>query len=118
MDHLVSHDFGKTWEMPATCFLPMGIRNPQVALMDGIFILHGRNAEFAGCDGLVLYTSEDGYTWDEGAYLFRAKGCCYYSNNLILKDKNGDNRLLVQYSESYGRELSVNVKHCWISIKK
>lgn len=118
MDHVVSCDGGKTWGEAGVCYLPKGIRNPQVAQMDGIFILHGRNAEFDGADALVLYTSLDGYTWDEGVYVCQAKGCCYYSNNIILRDKDGNNRLLVQYSESYGRELCVDVKHLWVTVEK
>ena len=115
MDHIVSRDQGKNWEEPSACYLKEGIRNPQVAEMDGVYILHGRNA---AADGFVLYTSEDGEHWDEGTYLGRAKGACYYSNNIVLKDKHGRNRLLIQYSENYGKEECVNVFHRYLTIKK
>lgn len=114
-DHIVSNDCGASWNAPGTCFLKDGIRNPQVNVMGGIYILHGRNA---AASGFVLYTSKDGEHWDEGAYLGKEKGACYYSNNIILKDKNGEERLLVQYSEMYGLDDCVNVFHRWIKIKK
>lgn len=114
MDHIVSKDCGRTWEKPTVCFLKDGIRNPQVAQMDGIYIAHGRNAAL---NGFVLYTSEDGQNWDEGCYLGHAEGACYYSNNIVLK-KNNKNSLLIQYSEMYGREMCVNVKHVWMSVEK
>ena len=115
MDHVVSEDLGRTWGAPTACYLKEGIRNPQIAQMDGVFILHGRNA---AADGFVFYTSEDGEHFDEGAYLGREKGPCYYSNNIVLKDKKGNNRLLVQYSEMYGVEACVNVKHVWLTVEK
>ncbi len=115
MEHVISEDFGKTWSENTPCYVKEGIRNPQTALMDGVYLLHGRNA---GCDGFVLYTSTDGQNFDEGTYLGREKGLCYYSNNIVLKDTDGRNRLLVQYSELYGENDCVNVKHLWISIHK
>ena len=115
MDHAVSSDKGKTWTVLPACFLKEGIRNPQVALIDGVYVVHGRNKDV---NGFVLYTSEDGCVWDEGTYLGREKGACYYSNNIVLKDKNGDNRLLIQYSEMYGVESCVNVYHRWLKVKK
>lgn len=115
MDHIISTDCGVTWGNPDVCYLKDGIRNPQTAQMDGVYIVHGRNAER---NGFVLYTSEDGHVWDEGSYLGREEGGCYYSNNIILKDKNNNNRLLIQYSEMYGRESCVNVKHVWLTIEK
>ena len=114
IDHAVSLDCGKTWKKTETCYLAKGIRNIQVAQMDGIYIMHGRAEQQTG---FVLYTSKDGYTWDEGELLAEVKQYCYYSNNLVLKDKDGSNRLLVQYSESYGGS-RVNVFHLWVKIKK
>lgn len=116
MDHIISHDCGITWEKPDTCFLKEGIRNPQVAQIDGIYVAHGRNK--TPPDGFVLYTSEDGQNWDEGCYLGHEEGGCYYSNNIVLKNSEGKNRLLIQYSEMYGRDLCVNVKHIWMSVEK
>lgn len=115
MDHIVSSDCGVTWNRSEICFLKDGIRNPQTAQIDGIYVAHGRNA--AG-DGFVLYTSEDGCKWDDGCYIGREKGVCYYSNNILLKDKNERNRLLIQYSEMYGKESCVNVKHIFMTIDK
>lgn len=115
IDHIISKDCGKTWEKPELCFVKEGLRNPQIAQIDGIYIAHGRNMTY---NGFVLYTSEDGQNWDEGTYIGYEDGPCYYSNNIVLKDKNGKNRLLMQYSESYGRECCVNVKHMWLSIDK
>lgn len=115
MDHIVSHDLGKNWEAAEACFLKDGIRNPQVAEIDGIYVCHGRNAT---ADGFVLYTSTDGCTWDDGCYLGREKGACYYSNNIVLKDKESKNRLLIQYSEMYGKEHCVNVLHTFLSVLK
>ncbi len=115
MDHIVSNDCGLSWEQPGVCYLNDGIRNPQVTQMDGIYIAHGRNAEKTG---LVFYTSEDGYNWEEGCYHIPKKlGACYYSNNITLRDKDNKNRLLVQYSYVY-KSMCVNVMHVWLSIDK
>ena len=115
MDHIVSKDLGKTWGESEVCFLKDGIRNPQTGLIDGVYILHGRNKDSTG---LILYTSTDGYTWDEGTIIADEHGLCYYSNNIVMKDKDGKNRMLIQYSEMYGKDDCVNVKHVWLSIDK
>lgn len=115
MDHIVSMDCGKTWGDATRCFLKEGIRNPQVAQIDGVFVVHGRNA---AANGFVLYTSTDGQNWDEGTYLGNAEGGCYYSNNITLKNKDGKNRLLIQYSEMYGKEMCVDIYHRWLEVEK
>lgn len=115
LDHIISDDKGERWGKADVCYLSEGIRNPQIAQMDGIYLLHGRNA---AANGFVLYTSEDGQNWDEGSYLGHEKGACYYSNNIVLKDTDENHRLLVQYSEMYGVDACVNVMHCWITVKK
>jgi len=115
MDHIVSRDCGKTWEEPGVCYLNEGIRNPQVAQIDGVYVAHGRNTVTSG---FVFYTSEDGYNWDEATYLARELGSCYYSNNLVLKDGEGKSRMLVQYSETFGKRDCVNVKHVWLTVEK
>ncbi len=115
MDHIISIDGGKTWGTPTQCYLKEGIRNPQIAWMDGVYLLHGRNAALTG---FVFYTSEDGEHFDEGTYLGSAHGSCYYSNNIVLTDENKKSRMLIQYSEAYGKEECVNVFHRFITIQK
>ncbi len=115
LDHIISEDLGKTWGEPSVCYLDKGIRNPQVALMDGVFFVHGRAEKESG---FVLYASTDCETFDEGTYIGTVKGWCYYSNNIVLKDKDNSNRLLIQYSEEYGKTACVNVFHRWLKVKK
>ncbi len=114
MDHIVSEDCGKTWGSAEVCYVAKGIRNPQTAIVDGIFVLHARAEQWTG---FVLYTSRDGSHWDEGEYIGTNTGGCYYSNNVLLNDPNGGKRLLIQYSECYHRDC-VNVMHRWLKIRK
>ncbi|MBQ8509754.1 MAG: exo-alpha-sialidase [Clostridia bacterium] len=114
MDHLVSSDLGLTWEVCEPCYLEKGIRNPQTALIDGVYILHGRGENG---HGFVLYSSVDGYTWDKGEYLEHDKGFCYYSNNIVLREADGSNVLLIQYSDTYA-SWCVNVMHMRLKIEK
>lgn len=37
---------------------------------------------------------------------------------IALQNENGKNRLLIQYSEMYGKESCVNVKHIWLTIDR
>ena len=129
-DHLISRDFGKTWETLAPCYLKQGARNPQTALMDGVYFMHGRTQDRAG---FVVYTSENGSDWDEGTRMEHFEGflCgAFYSNNIVLEDEKGK-FLLVQYSCPYMRKdpfyvesekkyyiARVNVKHMKIRIEK
>lgn len=113
MDHAVSKDFGKTWTVLNPCYVAKGIRNPQTALIDGAYLLHGRASND---EGLVLYTSEDATNWDEGCFITQKRAPAYYSNNLNLKDEKG-NFLLIQYSDSYSGA-KVNVMHIKVRIKK
>lgn len=99
IDHCVSHDNGETWEKADTCYMDKGCNNPRIAFVDGVYLMHGRSAKV---NGYVLYTSLDAIHWDEGTYIGTKRGLCYYSNHLNLTDKNGDNFLLLQYSELYG----------------
>lgn len=116
-DHLVSEDFGKSWTSAQTCFLAKGSRNIQTALIDGVFVLHCRGEE-VNRNKLALYTSKDGYTWDEGEFIDNTEhNTCFYSNNIIIKDNKGKNRLLIQYSHSYIRKC-VNIRHMWLTIEK
>ncbi len=115
MDHAVSRDKGKTWENLAPCHLAKGIRNPQTALIDGVYILHGRAGDL---EGFVLYTSTDATHWDEGTMVVEKKGAyAYYSNNLNLKDEKG-NFLLVQYSDAFDNVARVNVMHMKVRVEK
>ena len=79
--------------------MPEGVRNPQSAIINGVFVLHGRTANKKA---LIFYTSENGTDWDEGYKLVKKKSFvgAYYSNNLRLKDEKGE-FLLVQYSDTY-----------------
>ncbi len=115
MDHAVSTDNGRTWTLEKPCYLAKKIRNPQVALIDGVYIAHGRS----GLHGFVFYTSENGCDWDEGVFLgYHEKSIGdYYSNNINLRDGQG-NFLLVQYSENYDNDERVNVKHVRLRVKR
>ena len=116
-DHLVSNDFGKSWVNAGVCHLAKGSRNIQTALIDGIFVLHCRGEE-VNRNKLALYTSENGYDWDEGTFVDSTEhNTCFYSNNIVLKDKDGTSRMLLQYSHSYF-DKCVNIKHMWLEIEK
>lgn len=106
LDHTVSEDGGVTWAEPDTIYLAHGIRNPQVGLVDGIYIIHGRAENESG---FVIYSSKDGKTFDEGEFIGHWHDVCYYSNNITLTS-DGDTRMLIQYSETY-RPNRVNVYH-------
>lgn len=113
LSHSISRDLGMTWEICEPCFVRYAARNPQTALIDGVYILHARAEDHSG---FVFYTSLDGYTWDEGTYFSDIHGSCFYSNNLNLKDEKG-NFLLIQYSQVY-EACRVNVMHVKLRIEK
>lgn len=114
IDHAISRDLGKSWAVVEPCTVNMGIRNPQIALIDGVYIMHGRSRYMKD---FVFYTSTDATHWDEGtAVVEGAATGHYYSNNIKLRDEGGE-FLLVQYSEAYYRAC-VNVKHIKLRIKK
>lgn len=120
-DHIISDDNGKTFYTVEPCFVKNGARNPQIALIDGIYILHGRAIDRKG---FMIYSSTDGQHWDEGVRLAEKNHLAgaFYSNNLNLKDENGE-FLLVQFSETYTDDpdpyyvATVNVMHTRIRIK-
>lgn len=113
MDHAISDDCGETWRVLPPCRVEKGIRNPQVGLIDGVFVCHGRTPD----KHFVLYTSEDGTNWDAGAYIVEALGPgAFYSNNLNLTDEKG-NFLLIQYSQPYDF-IKVNVWHINLRIER
>ena len=115
IDHIVSEDNGKTWGEPTKCAVKHGLRNPQMAYIDGVFVAHGRSADVRN---FVLYTSTDGEHWDEGAFIrtMPQKSWCYYSNNVVLSGDKGE-RMLIQFSESY-KGCCVNVYHAWLTINR
>ena len=114
MDWVISYDGGATFSGSGKCFLDKRIRNPQISLLDGTYVLQGR----AGEKGFVFYNSQNGFDWSEGLMLNTDKGPCYYSNGIVLNDRTGGGkRLLVQYSEIYER-CCVNVMHMWIRKKQ
>ena len=69
---------------------------------------------------LVLYTSEDGITWDEGIYIGAPTyenaigSMAYYSNNLLVHCPDGRVKILIQASDPY-YQARTNVRHWWIS---
>ncbi len=101
MDYAISSDFGKTWEKCGKSFVKNCIRNPQVGLLDGQFILHGRAGENSGTHAFIIYTSSDGINWDDGKILVSDKRSCFYSENLTIKGPNGKEKMFVKYSEKY-----------------
>lgn len=120
MDYYISPDMGLTWTESGKSFCPKRIRNPQVAKVRGGYLLHGRS----GCTGdelvfprrLVLYTSKDAITWDEGEFLCDIQlGAAYYSNNLVLNRDDGNQRVLIQSSVAYER-YRCNICHWWLDI--
>lgn len=114
MDHAISRDCGKNWEVLEPCFVAKGIRNPQINYLDGVYILHARAG---GVKGFVMYTSTDATHFDEGTMLIEKKDAyCFYSNNIVLEDEKGK-YMLIQYSDTYDGSCRVNVWHQIVRIK-
>lgn len=118
LEHTVSHDNGVNWEAVDTKHFAKGANNPQIAFIDGVYVLHGRSCK---CDGYILYTSKDAINWDEGTYIADKAGLCYYSNHLVLRDEHGENFLLLQYSEVYGDatdpvNIAENARNIWAGL--
>lgn len=118
MDYAVSTDLGGTWTQTGKCFLDKGIRNPQIGILEGEFILHGRlhGTPREWGKGFGIYTSADGLEWTPCHVMETEKGSCYYSNNLVVDDpaRPGRKRMLVQFSEVYEKS-RVNAMHMWIT---
>ena len=120
MPYHVSADMGKTWIESGKSFCAKRIRNPQTAKVKGGYILHGR----AGCGAgtlpmhFVLYTSVDGINWDEGVYICAPENgqTAFYSNNLVLNNEDGSQRVLIQSSVPYTKGC-VNIAHWFLDIK-
>lgn len=119
MRYYISYDMGLTWAENGKSYCAKRIRNPQVARVNGGFILHGRSGEERGLPrDFVLYTGADGIHWDEGVYLCTVPDpACYYSNNLVMEQEDGSQCVLIQASVSYdcGR---VNVSHWFLDVEK
>lgn len=120
MIYHLSYDMGATWAETGKSHCPKRIRNPQVARVNGGYILHGR----AGCEtpelppDFVLYTSENGIDWDEGKYICAIPTQSgYYTNNLVMDQPDGSQRVLIQSSVPYDRG-RVNVCHWFLDIAK
>lgn len=116
MDHAISRDRGETWELLEPCWLNHGIRNPQTAEINGVYVVHGREEHL---NGFVFYFSEDGQNWTEALYAAEKFGSCYYSNNLNIT-VDGREKLLIQYSEVTGGEnvCQVNVMHRYLEVDR
>ena len=118
LDYTLSSDLGLTWEQPGMAYLAKKIRNPQIAPFKGGFVLHGRT----GAGGLdhghfVVYTSSDGFDWDEGTILQRqTAGAGAYSNNLPVHGPatGAVERLLIQASHAY-HQSRTNIYHWWLT---
>lgn len=119
MDYVVSDD-GRTWSEPRIAHFKKKIRNPQMAVLNGCYFMHGRSAFLQGKKEekghFVLYASRDGFAWDDGIYLrMREEGIAAYSNSIVVGSLNPHkrNRLLLQASHAYEQHLT-NVYHWWI----
>ncbi len=103
MSYAISSNLGKTWKETGVSFLANRIRNPQVGVLDGQYILHGRAGENerGNAGQFVFYTSADAIHWDEGTVLVKGRRACFYSCNLTIRLPDGRERMIVKYSENY-----------------
>ncbi len=113
LDYAVSYDCGKSFSETGKNRVAKKIRNPQIAFMDGIYVLHGRG----GNRNFVFYTSTDGINWDDGYCLGTKRAYCYYSENIVLHAPDGSERMLVHYSDTYSGK-RVNVMSVWVTKSK
>ena len=67
--------------------------------------------------GKLKISAVDGLNWDDGILLETEKMVCYYSNMLPLKDENGKEYVLLQYSDFFSESAQVNVMHRFLSIE-
>lgn len=115
-----SYDMGLTWSEIGESYCTKRIRNPQVARVKGGYILHGRAGNMTEENRnhhFVLYTSKDGINWDEGVYICNCGPFSgYYSNNLVMDNENGSQRVLIQASVPYSKG-RVNVAHWFLDIE-
>lgn len=102
LHYTVSYDKGKTWTKTGKTRVAKGAENPQIKVLNGQYILHGRGGEYG--KQFVIYTSADGINWDEGHLLNpEAAGGSFESGSIIVKDPQDEDReyLLIQFAESY-----------------
>lgn len=118
LDLSLSYDNGATWKKQEHIRLKSGMRNVQIAPLGKGYVMHGRAwlNELWGC-GQVIYTSKDGINWDDGIVLEPKKTACYYSNMLPLKDENGKDYVILQYSDLYADDARVNVMHRILTVE-
>ena len=96
-------------------------RDPDVEMVLSYKIIRIENGKIISHEGFThpdLTHVRYGYRLFRGTYIGEKKGLCYYSNNIVLKDKDGGNRLLIQYSEIYNPPAHVNVMHRWLTITR
>ena len=114
---LISYDMGKTWGKDFKVPVKKICRNPQINLLNGYYIMHGRSENMSD---FVFYYSKDGIHWDDGTIVNdmldgKPRKGCYYSNNIIIKGDDGISRMLVQYSETYLNGTGkFTIMHAWV----
>lgn len=105
LKYIISHDDGRSWDVNRRAFFEKRLRNPQMAYLNGLYIMHGRGGHPQELYGsLVLYTSPDGICWDAGTYLryhLPGTGAGAYSNNVTVHLPDGTERLMIQSSFAY-----------------
>ena len=118
LDISISFDNGASWQRQPTVTLSKGVRNVQVSQLEDGYIMHGRaiHKDAPWGQGFVFYSSKDGVNWDKGFYIEEYKRSCYYSSNLLLREPGEKERLLVQYSDTYGPVNQVDVRHLTVTL--
>ena len=120
MDYVVTADAGRTWSKPKIAHFAKKIRNPQLSSLNGSYFLTGRSGHYGEKNKkghLVLYSSRDGLTWDDGIILkLREAATGAYSNGLEVGSMNASKRkrLLIQASHAYEQK-KTNGYHWWIT---
>lgn len=117
LKYMVSTDGGMTWGVQRRAFFARKLRNPQMIRLNGRYLMHGRSGNYGNNPkNFVLYTSQDGTSWDEGRCLCMGEaGYGEYSNNLLVHTPEGRTRVLIQASHAY-RNHRTNVLHWWIDV--
>ncbi len=120
LQYVISDDKGNSWSEPATTYMAKKIRNPQLSDKLGrLYFMHGRSGHHGDdSHNLVLYSSEDGLSWDDGIFLYKGPGKYAYSANAVIGEGHPENktRLLIQSSIPYDGKRRVNVHHWWVEV--